>query len=147
LAKNGEFDNRVEKRYDDTDLIIREIIENDLKGERGQLSIKRLNYLHSMYPAITNHEFIYVLSVFILEPIRMVKVFGWRDFVENERLALFIVFRELGRDMGIHNIPPTLKDMFNYNIQYEDKFMKYEDSNHKCAIPVLKLYGSEINFD
>ena len=49
LHATGEFEARPQKRYDDTDLIVSEIIENGFESERGQRAIARMNAIHSRF--------------------------------------------------------------------------------------------------
>ena len=69
LAETGEFVHRPRKRYDDTELILFEILEHGMNSLRGKRAIRRMNSMHSRFQ-ISNEEFLYVLSTFIFEPIR-----------------------------------------------------------------------------
>lgn len=42
LVKTGEFEAQTRKRYDDTELILSEIIENGLDSDRGQAALADL---------------------------------------------------------------------------------------------------------
>ena len=65
LDRTGEFGQRAQKRYDDTDLILNEILENGYDSERGRAALRRMNQLHGRF-AIANEDFLYVLSTFVL---------------------------------------------------------------------------------
>lgn len=69
LDRTGEFGKRTQKRYDDTDLILSEMVEYGYESERGARAIARLNELHGRF-RISNADFLYVLSTFVFEPIR-----------------------------------------------------------------------------
>ena len=69
LHATGEFERRPQKRYDDTDLLVSEIIENGFDSRRGQRAIERMNELHARF-RIANEDFLYVLSTFVFEPLR-----------------------------------------------------------------------------
>jgi hypothetical protein len=90
LHGTGEFETRTGKRYDDTDLIISEIIENGFDSPRGARAIARMNALHGRF-RIANEDFLYVLSTFVLEPIRWNRRFGWRCMTESEKAGLVLV--------------------------------------------------------
>src|SRR4029079_16871667 len=77
LHTTGEFAARAQKRYDDTDLIVSEILENGFDSERGGRAIARMNALHGRFK-IRNEDFLYVLSTFVVEPIRWKAPLGWR---------------------------------------------------------------------
>ena len=99
LDQTGEFRHRAQKRYDDTDIIVSELMEWGYDSDRGQLAILRMNQLHGRF-LIPNEDFLYVLSTFVFEPIRWNVRFGWRLLCEEERLAYFLFWREVGHRMG-----------------------------------------------
>ena len=49
LDRTGEFGNRAQKRYDDTDIIISELLEWGYESDRGRRAIQRLNELHGRF--------------------------------------------------------------------------------------------------
>ncbi len=90
LHKTGEFECRGQKRYDDTDIIVSEIMEHGYDSDRGRAAIARMNALHGRFN-IRNEDFLYVLSTFVFEPIRWNQRFGWRRMIEKERLAAILL--------------------------------------------------------
>jgi hypothetical protein len=104
LDRTGEFQHRAQKRYDDTDILVSELIEWGYDSERGKRALLRINQLHGRF-TIANEDFLYVLSTFIYEPIRWNRRFGWRLMCEQERLALFYFWRQIGRRMKISQLP------------------------------------------
>ena len=132
LYKSGEFLTRPQKRYDDTELILYEITEHGFDSERGQAAILRLNQMHDRFP-IANEDFLYVLTTFVFEPIRWIERYGWRVHSENEKLALFYFYRELGRRMNILNIPQDINSFERYNIEYECSHFKYAEVNYQIG--------------
>ena len=75
LDQTGEFRRATQKRYDDTDIIVSELLEYGYLSDRGRIALRRLNRLHGRF-AISNEDFLYVLSTFIYEPIRWNLRFG-----------------------------------------------------------------------
>src|SRR5207253_141301 len=106
LHRTGEFERRAQKRYDDTDLIVSELLEWGYDSERGRAAMRRMNQLHARF-AIANDDFLYVLSTFVFEPIRWNARFGWRPLCSQERLALFYFWREVGRRMNLKELPAS----------------------------------------
>jgi len=78
LDRTGEFQHRPDKRYDDTDIVVSELMEWGYESERGKRALRRMNQLHGRFQ-IANDDFLYVLSTFIFEPIRWNRKFGWRQ--------------------------------------------------------------------
>lgn len=120
LDKTGEFRNDTLRRYDDTAIIINEIMIHGYESERGMAFIKRMNRMHGQYD-ISNDDFLYTLSTFVFEPIRWIARFGWRDLYTKERLALFYFWRAVGERMRIQNIPETYEAFEKFSLNYEAK--------------------------
>lgn len=51
------------------------------------------------------------LSTFILEPGKWAAAFGWRPQTPLEELAFHVFFSEIGRRLGITDIPFELDDL------------------------------------
>ncbi len=56
LFSTGEFLARSQKRYDDTDLLLSEIVENGYTSERGARALARMNEIHARFK-IRNEDF------------------------------------------------------------------------------------------
>ena len=139
LAGTGEFTQRPQKRYDDTVLILAEILDNGYNSERGRAALRRMNQLHGQFN-IPNDEFIYVLSTFVLEPIRWNARFGWRPLLEQEKLAAYYYWREVGRRMNIKEIPPDYESLERYNIEYEETHFRFAEPNYRLAKATRDLF-------
>ena len=118
LDSTGEFAERAQKRYDDTDLILSTIAEAGYSSEEGKRAIRRMNRIHRRF-TISNEDFLYVLSTFVYEPIRWNARFGWRPLVEQERLATFHFWRAVGSRMAIKEIPEGYDEFERFNVEYE----------------------------
>src|ERR1700750_2947119 len=49
LDKTQEFGQKAQKRYDDTDIIVSEIMEQGYDSERGSRAIERMNSIHGRF--------------------------------------------------------------------------------------------------
>lgn len=141
LDRNGEFGRCPQKRYDDTDLIISEMMEWGYASARGSAALARMNRIHSHF-RIANEDFLYVLSTFVFEPIRWNARFGWRTMCEQERLAFFYFWREVGGRMGIREIPETYAAFERYNVEYERVHFKFAESNRRIGSTTRELFAS-----
>ena len=63
LDKTKEIERRPQKRYDDTDIIVSEMMESGYDTDRGGAALRRMNEIHSRFK-ISNEDFLYVLSTF-----------------------------------------------------------------------------------
>lgn len=139
LVKSRQFEDFPQKRYDDTRLILAEIVESGLESERGRAAVRLMNQIHNRFN-ITNEEFLYVLTTFVFEPIRWNKRFGWRPLTSAEKEASFYYWLRLGAMMGLKNIPPTLEALEEFNLEYEAKYFAYSEANRRLGEATLNLY-------
>lgn len=118
LHATGEFEKRAQRRYDDTDLIVATIIENGFDSDPGKRAIARMNAIHGRF-RIANEDFLYVLSTFVLEPLRWLDRFGWRALTPEERLGWFGFWLEVGKRMQLRDLPTELSAFEQFNRDYE----------------------------
>ena len=133
LSKTREFENRTQKRYDDTDLILSEILENGIESERAKAALEKMNFIHSHFN-ISNDDYLYVLSTFVFEPERWINKYGYRKLTDNELRAGFKIWQELGALMHINNIPATREELERFNIEYERNNFIPAETNHAIAL-------------
>lgn len=141
LDKTGEFARRPQKRYDDTDLIVSTLMEHGYDSRTGQAALARMNAIHGRF-AISNADFLYVLSTFIFVPLDWLERFGRRPPSAQERLALFHFWREVGLRMGIQDIPDTLDELAAYHRDYAVAHYRYADSNRQVGEATRELFAS-----
>lgn len=138
LADTGEFTHRPRKRYDDTELILYEILEHGMSSLRGQRAIRRMNAMHARFN-ISNEDFLYVLSTFIFEPIRWMERYAWRPFTPLEKRAIFLNYIALGHRMRLKDIPSSYEEFEAYNIRYEQEHFAYAESNRTVSEKTVEL--------
>lgn len=141
LVQSGEFEARPQRRYDDTALLMAEILEWGYDSERGRESLRRINRFHRHYD-ISNQDFLYVLSTFHLEPIRWIERFGWRTLSEGEIRASYVFWREVGRRMAIRDIPPSHEAFAAWSAAHEREHFGYDEANHRIARATRELFVS-----
>ncbi|MGV9212814.1 oxygenase MpaB family protein [Micromonospora sp. RB23] len=105
----GELTERTQKRIDDTGLLMYEMVLNGFDQPRGRDALRRVNQIHRPYD-IGNDDFRYVLGCLVVIPIRWLRAYGWRQPCCHERQATYLFYRELGRRMGITDIPGSFED-------------------------------------
>ncbi len=138
LDKTSQFYSHGQRRYDDTTLILSEIAEHGYDSERGLRAIKMMNRMHGKYD-IGNDEMLYVLSTFTFEPVRWNMRFGWRKPTQHENLANYYFWVEVGKRMGIHDIPDTYEKFEQFNIDYEREHYTYDPANRRVADSTIKI--------
>jgi hypothetical protein len=138
LEQSGEFLARPQRRYDDTDIIVSELMERGYDSERGRAALRRMNQLHGRFD-IPNDQLLYVLSTFAFEPMRWNQRFGWRMLSEIEKQAYFNFWREVGRRMGIHDLPEDMETFDKFNREYERRHFQFSDATARVGQATLAM--------
>ena len=139
LDSTGEFTERAQKRYDDTQILISAFCEFGYDNDLGRRAIRRMNQVHGRFE-IPNEDFLYVLSTMIFEPIRWNARFGWRPLIETERLATYFFWREVGRRMAIRDIPNTYAGFERFNADFERERFAYSDGGNRVAAATRDMF-------
>jgi hypothetical protein len=138
LGRTGEFTGSTRKRYEDTGLILDAVLENGFASATGRAAIRRMNQMHNSYE-ISNDDFRYVQSTFVVTPIRWMDRYGWRPFTEAERVASANYYRELGRHMGIKDSPTTHQEFSDFLDDYERRHFAYSPGGRAVSDATLDL--------
>lgn len=110
-----------------------EKIESEQRG-RAKIAIERLNEIHGKYQ-ILNGDYLYTLSLFIIQPVKWVNRYGWRKLdplEENVSMhimhmiihhsphrlmqAIYRIWYDIGKEMKIKDIPESLDAMNTFHI-------------------------------
>jgi dephospho-CoA kinase len=138
LQRSGEFEQRPRKRYDDTGLMVAEMLRHGPDSAAGLAVIERMNRIHGHY-AISNDDFLYVLSTFVAEPIRWLERYGWRPLDPAEQRALFRFWRRVGERMGLQQLPASLEELLALNERVEQEVFRPAASNRRIAEATLSM--------
>ena len=138
LAATGEFTERTQKRYDDTGLILETVLANGFEHPEGRAAVRRMNQMHRSYD-ISDDDLRYVLCTFVVVPLRWVQRWGWRRHTEVEKVATANYYRELGRHMGIRDIPATWQEFESLLDAYETEHFGYDPGGRAVADATLDL--------
>lgn len=141
LERTGEFERRPQKRYDDTAVLMAELVEHGYDSPRGREALRVVNRQHGRYP-ISNSDMLYVLSTFIYDPIDWLCLYGWRPLSRNEQLAAFHFYRAVGARMGIRDIPADFGAFRAFKEAYEQEHFVFAPSNRRIGQYTLDLFCS-----
>jgi uncharacterized protein (DUF2236 family) len=100
-----------------------------------------MNQMHRSY-AIGNDDLRYVLATFVVMPIRWLDDFGWRPMTETERIAGANYYRDLGRHMGIRDIPETWQAFARCLDAYEREHFGVDAGARRVAEATLTLLAT-----
>jgi hypothetical protein len=138
LGQTGEFTERVQKRYDDTALLLEPPTRLGFEHPESRAAIRRINQMHRAYD-IPDHEMVYVLCTFVVVPKRWLDDYGKRAMTPNEVAASVHYYRELARHLGIREVPTTY-DAFEQHLDaYEAEHFGYDAGGRAVADATLGL--------
>ena len=138
LYDTGEFTERVQKRYDDTGLILDAVLEHGMSSQAGRDGIRRMNQMHGSY-TISNADMLYVLATFVVTPIRWIDSYGWRKLTRNEISGATNYYRHMRKLMGIKGIPETYERFAELMDDYEREQFAFDDGGRAVADSTLDL--------
>jgi hypothetical protein len=138
LDETEEFTGRVQKRYDDTGLLLEEVQRHGFGSTRGRSAVRRINQMHAMYD-ISNDDFRYVLATFVVIPKRWMDDFGFRPLSPNEVAATTNYYLELGRRMAIKDLPEDFAGFERLLDDYEREHFAFDPGGRRVADSTLDL--------
>jgi hypothetical protein len=141
LDDTGAFARDTQKRYDDTALLLDEPARYGLKSDRGLRAIRRINQMHGSYD-ISNDDLRYVLATFVVVPKRWLDDYGWRPFSPAEVHASVRYYGELGRLMGIKDLPQTYDAYEDLLVAYEAEHFAFDEGGRRVADTTMRLMES-----
>ena len=109
LTINRKFTQAPERRYDDTELLLREAWEHGVHSRRGRAAMARLNEIHSHFN-IDNDSYLYVLALFVVTPIRLINEVEFRRLTPHEISSECRAISMMGRAMNIKAVPKTFSE-------------------------------------
>ncbi|AWB91591.1 oxygenase MpaB family protein [Aeromicrobium chenweiae] len=139
LHDTGEFTGATQKRHDDTALILEEIVAEGLESPTGRAGVRRMNQMHGSYD-ISNDDLRYVLSTFVVTPVRWIERYGWRDGLDAEKAATVRYYQRLGRLMGIQDVPADYDGFAELMDAYERETYVFDAKARAVADATLELF-------
>lgn len=141
LKRTGEFTEHGQKRYDDTAIVLQEV-GDFVGGESGdRTGMRRLNQMHGAYD-IPNDQMLYVLTTFVVVPMRWLDRYGYRPMSPVERLSALTYWQKVGRLMGIREIPVDLAGFEAYFDDYERVRFGYSAAGREVADATIEVFAS-----
>ena len=141
LDRTGEFTERVQKRHDDTVILLDMAGIHGLDSPKGKAAIRRINQMHRMYD-ISNDDMRYVLATFIVMPKRWIDSYGKRPLTGTETEAMVRFYQALGARMGIKDMPADYAAFEEFLDGYERDTFGYDDGARRVADATLRLFAT-----
>jgi hypothetical protein len=143
LAQTGEYERNGVRRVDDTRAYLVEILSSGPGTPDGDAMIDRLHRIHSLY-RIRNDDYIYTLSVFVVDPVEFIDRHGWRATTAGERHALFTLYRRLAERMRVRDLPDSYDAIARWRREYEAREQRYTSEGEAVARGLLKALTASV---
>jgi len=111
---------------------LRDLIWHGFESAEGEAAVARLLQAHRHVVAAPE-DYAYVLSVFVLEPLRWNDAAGGPPLSAGELALLLGFWDRVGRAMAIPALPRTLADWQAFQAQYERRRWRYTDEGRRLA--------------
>jgi hypothetical protein len=141
LAGTGAFTTATQKRYDDTVVLLETPLLEGFDSADGRAAVRRINQMHRSYD-ISNEDMRYVLSTFVVVPKRWIDDFGWRRLTSEEVAASVRYYRDLGRHMGIRDVPASYEAFAELMDAYEEQNFAFDAGARRVADSTMDLLAS-----
>jgi hypothetical protein len=141
IGGNRYLQARPQKRYDDTSIVMIELVKHGYSSARGAQMIARMNAIHARF-CIRQEDYVYVLTSLMFEPIRWNARFGWRPLTGIEKHANYCFWREVGKRMQLTTIPESYAACEQFNLHYEREHLRRTASSVRLAAVMFRLLES-----
>jgi len=141
LDETGAFTASTQKRYDDTVILLETPLLEGFESSDGKAAVRRINQMHRSYD-ISNEDMLYVLSTFVVVPKRWIDDFGWRTLTTDEVAASILYYRDLGRHLGITDIPASYEAFAEFMDAYEQQNFAFDAGARRVAESTMDLLAS-----
>jgi len=141
LDRTGRMTAHTQRRLDNTGILLFEAIRYGFEDERGLAAVRQMRRVHAAATRrvstptqpwrIPNHQFVYVLGTFVIPSLRWLDAYAWRPVCCHERTAMFRFYQEMGRLMGVRDVPPTLPEFETWFDAYEREHFGYTVENQR----------------
>jgi len=141
IGAHGYLPGNAQKRYDDTSIMMIEIVKHGHSSARAVQMIERMNQIHARFH-IRQDDYAYVLTSFMFEPIRWNERFGWRRFTSVETYASYCFWREVGKRMQLTAVPDSFDACERFNLDYEAQQLRRTKASVALAAVLFRLLES-----
>lgn len=138
LYATGEFTRDAQRRHDDTVLILGAVVEAGPEHDTGRAAIRRMNQMHRSYD-ISNDDMRYVMSTFVVTPVRWIAEFGYRPLTDAEIEGITAFYHRVGTLMGIRDLPATYQGFSDFMDDYERAMFTPDERCRAVADGTLAL--------
>jgi ER-bound oxygenase mpaB/B'/Rubber oxygenase, catalytic domain len=130
-------------RAETTSLTFGDLVEHGFDSPRGRELLRFINHGHRGTP-VTAEDNRFALAALAVTLVRWLERYGWRPVTEGERAALVTFYAELGRRIGVRNLPRTYDALAAYLANCEATFAA-TDAGRLCSERTLAMARSRVS--
>lgn len=102
-----------------------------------------MNWIHSRYgKKIQMDQMVYTLCLLACDALQWIDKYDWRQTTPLEKHASWVFWHEVGRRMGLQDIPQSFEACAAYIVDFESRNMAPSHDSARIAEGVLTLYAS-----
>ncbi|KAJ1343087.1 hypothetical protein BSLG_002113 [Batrachochytrium salamandrivorans] len=124
------------------DLLMRELTERPLHSNRAWRVLHHMRSCIDAAPELDHSDIIYFLAGCVVEPVRIINMYGWRRVHQNEvnASALLVTWRAIGLHLGVTDMPLTFDELLVYMEKYESSKIAYSDTGKQLFDATLRVW-------
>lgn len=146
LVATQQFEKHGQKRYDDTEILLSELLEARWAGEhaRADAALARMNSIHAGYPHIRQADYAFTACLFVVPPVRWCDQYGWRACTLTERDAIAASWGEIGSQMGIRDMPVSYAGFEALFDRLCAELVAYAPTNTRVADATIDVFLARV---
>ncbi|GAA2064939.1 oxygenase MpaB family protein [Polymorphospora rubra] len=130
-------------RAEGTALTFGDLIEHGLDSPQGRATIGLVNRSHRGWP-ISTEDHRYALAGLTVTTLRWLDRHGWRRPSTNERIAVAVFYAELGRRMGVPDLPRDPDVLAAFLSGFERDRLAHTREGRQCSERTIAMAGARV---
>jgi hypothetical protein len=130
-------------RSEVTSLTFGDLVEHGLDSPRGREILRFINRSHRGTPVTPAHNG-FALAALAVTLLRWLDRYGWRTLTPPERTAVTVFYAELGRRMGVRDLPRDPAALAEYLERCESTFA-FTEAGRICSERTLAMARARVH--
>ncbi|MFI1980743.1 oxygenase MpaB family protein [Streptomyces wedmorensis] len=143
LQSTGHLAERPELRVDEVSRLLVTLLLHGFDEAGSRAAIRVMNRVHREFE-VPNDHYLYALSLFVVVPTRYIDSTGSRTLSTDERKAVASFYAELGRLMGVKDIPQTYAAFEEYCDVYERRHVRTSPAGRELAAAIRSFHDARL---
>ncbi|MFE5301379.1 oxygenase MpaB family protein [Streptomyces sp. NPDC056632] len=145
LQSTGSLAERPERRVDEVSRLLITLILHGFDEADSRTAIRAMNRVHRKFE-VPNDQYLYALGLFVVVPTRYIDSTASRTLSADEKAAVAGFYAELGRLMGLKNIPRSYAAFEEYCDVYERRHVRPSPAGRELAAALSSFHDAHGSF-